>query len=427
MGVNVGRRKDKPGWWVFIHHQGKRTKKRFPNDRAGERAARAFAEKLSARLKWAEASGEVVVLSAPDQQMPTVKTYLADWLDVYAKPHCKLSTYRGYKRSVEKHLIPYFGHFPLNGLKREDIKRFIAEHVDQTVVRSDQGQPKKKARWTIQGYLVPLKAAYNQAIEDGTVTFNPAARLGRLLRGHQDRRAHVQPLTRHEVQALVHTAKEHYATIYPVLLCAVRAGLRLGELIGLRWGDIDFQGRFIEVRHSIVLGLETTTKSHKIRRVEMSQQLHDTFKRLKEVSRLEAMSKGQEMQPYAFVSPEGRRWDERNLRRAWYRCLEKAEIRWVRFHDLRHTFVSLLIEQGAHPKYIQEQAGHSSIQVTMDTYGHLFPNRDKGWTDKLDDQPGEVVSAPQAHPVNQMEEELSPKPLENLVAVTRIERVTRGL
>ncbi len=58
----------------------------------------------------------------------------------------------------------------------------------------------------------------------------------------------------------------------------------MGELIGLRWGDIDFQGRFIEVRHSVVLGLDTTTKSHKIRRVEMSQQLHGTLKRLKEVN-----------------------------------------------------------------------------------------------------------------------------------------------
>ena len=56
----------------------------------------------------------------------------------------------------------------------------------------------------------------------------------------------------------------------------------------------------------------------------MSQQLHDTLKRLKEVSQLEAMSKGQEVQPYAFISPEGKRWDERNLRRAWYLCLEKA-------------------------------------------------------------------------------------------------------
>ncbi|MGZ8386512.1 MAG: tyrosine-type recombinase/integrase [Nitrospira sp.] len=72
---------------------------------------------------------------------------------------------------------------------------------------------------------------------------------------------------------------------------------------------------------------------------------------------------------WVFLSPEGLRWDERNLRRKWYRCLEHAGIREVRFHDLRHTFVSLLINKGTHPKYIQEQAGHSSIQVTMDTYG----------------------------------------------------------
>lgn len=87
----------------------------------------------------------------------------------------------------------------------------------------------------------------------------------------------------------------------------------------------------------------------------------------------------------------------------------------------------MLIEQGAHPKYIQEQAGHSSVQVTMDTYGHLFPSRDKGWTDKLDEQPGKVFLAPQEHPAIALVEELSPKPLVNLVAVTRIERVTRGL
>jgi integrase len=104
------------------------------------------------------------------------------------------------------------------------------------------------------------------------------------------------------------------------------------------------------------------------------------------------------MEPSVFLSPEGLRWDERNLRRGWYRCLEQAEIRCVRFHDPRHTFISLLIEQGAHPKYIQEQAGHSSSQVTMDTSGHLFPNRDRGWTDKLDDRPQEADLAPSAHP-----------------------------
>ena len=139
------------------------------------------------------------------------------------------------------------------------------------------------------------------------------------------------------------------------------------------------------------------------------------------------MSNGGLSQPYVFVSPEGKRWEERNLRRGWYRCVEKANIRTRRLHDLRHTLVSLLIEQGAHPKYIQEQAGHSSIQVTMDTYGHLFPSRDKGWADKLDDTPEECATAPLEHPAKAWSEKLSRKPLENLVAVTRIERVTRGL
>jgi integrase len=214
--------------------------------------------------------------------------------------------------------------------------------MDQSVIRSGKKPAKKKARWTIQGYLVPLKAAYNQAIEDGLVTFNPAARLGRLLRGNQDRRAHIQPLTREEVKALLSVAEEHYPVLFPVLLCAVRAGLRLGELIGLQWGDIDFRGRFIEVRRSVVLGQETTTKSHKIRRVEMSQQLHDTLKRVREIRQLNGMAEGTEVLPWVFLSPEGKRWDERNLRRGWYACLEKAESRAVRFHDLRHTFISLL-------------------------------------------------------------------------------------
>ena len=416
MGIKVRRRKDKPGWWVIIHHKGKRTKKQFPDDRAGERAAKTFAEKLSARLKWAEASGEAIGLTHADQTLPTVKAYLEDWLEVYAKPHCKASTYRGYKRSVEKRLVPSFGSRALDALRRDDVKRLIAQLTE-----------KKKARGTIQNCLVPLKAAYNQAIEDGLVTLNPAARLGRLLRGRQDQRIHLQPLSREEVQVLLTTAKEHYKAIFPVLLCAVRAGLRMGELIGLQWSDVDFRGRFIEVRRSVVLGQETTTKSHKIRRVEMSQQLGDVLKRLTEIRQLEAMAREHEGLPWVFLSPDGRRLDERNLRRMWYHCLKKAEIRAVRFHDLRHTYVSLLIEQGAHPKYIQEQAGHSSIQVTMDTYGHLFPNREQGWADRLDDRDSEGKTAPPAHPEQGTQEQLSHKSAEELVAVPRIERGTRGL
>ena len=107
--------------------------------------------------------------------------------------------------------------------------------------------------------------------------------------------------------------------LHPVLLCAVRAGLRLGELIGLKWSDVDFTGRFIEVRRSVVLREETTTKSHRIRRVEMSAQLCETLKRLKEIRQLEAMAQGRELLPCVFASPQQQRRDDRNLRRSWYR------------------------------------------------------------------------------------------------------------
>ena len=105
---------------------------------------------------------------------------------------------------------------------------------------------------------------------------------------------------------------------------------------------------------------------------------------------------------WAFQTPSGTRWDESYLRKAFHRCLKQAGIRQVRFHDLRHTYASQLIRKGAHPKYIQEQMGHSSIQVTLDIYGHLFGGEYRHLASRLDDprlDHREAKSATQAQPV----------------------------
>jgi len=109
-------------------------------------------------------------------------------------------------------------------------------------------------------------------------------------------------------------------------------------LIGLQWGDVDFHGGFIEVRRGVVLRQETTPKSHKIRRVDMSQQLQATLKKIKELHQLEAMAEGKELVPWVFLAKGGQRWDDRHLRRVWVKCLDTAGLRQVRFHDLRHTY-----------------------------------------------------------------------------------------
>jgi Phage integrase family len=127
--------------------------------------------------------------------------------------------------------------------------------------------------------LPPLKEAFHHAIDDGLVANNPVVRTGRFTRTDEDRRATIQPLTRKEVSVLLEAAETHAKAVAALLLCAVRTGLRQGELIGLQWGDVDFHGGFIEVRRAIVRGQLTTTKTRKIRRVDVTPQLMDSLKR----------------------------------------------------------------------------------------------------------------------------------------------------
>jgi len=189
---------------------------------------------------------------------------------------------------------------------------------------------------------------------------------------------------------------------YPALLCAARTGVREGELIGLKWTDVDFNGRFIEVRRNVSRGRVTTPKSGKARKVDMSLQLTNTLDGLLGKIKAEAlkheMEKPQEerrkseevltevMDSWIFTTPVGTQLDPNNLRKyVFYRCLDLAELRRVRFHDLRHTFASLLIQQGESLAYVRDQLGHHSIQITVDTYGHLVPGGNRQAVDRLDD------------------------------------------
>jgi len=92
------------------------------------------------------------------------------------------------------------------------------------------------------------------------------------------------------------------------------------------------------------------------------------------------------MDDWLFTTPQGTQLDPSNLRKVFVRALTAAKLRRVRFHDLRHTFASLLIEQGESLAYIRDQLGHSSIKVTVDTYGHLVPGGNRQAVDKLDER-----------------------------------------
>jgi len=170
-----------------------------------------------------------------------------------------------------------------------------------------------------------------------------------------------------------------------VILTAVLTGLREGELLGLPWGDIDWQNRQIYVRQQYTAGRfsELKTKASR-RRVDLPGELAQELRRW----RLQCPPGAHDL---VFPTGAGNPESHSNLlNRGFYPALRRAGLRKIRFHDLRHTYASLLIANGEHPKRIQALMGHSSINVTMDVYGHLMP----GAGDEVADRLGALVFRP---------------------------------
>jgi integrase len=169
---------------------------------------------------------------------------------------------------------------------------------------------------------------------------------------------------------------------YPIFLAAIHSGLRSGELAGLKWSDIDWNRRLITVRRIITnRGKVAPTKTNRMRTVDMSSTLFDELKDLKE---RQQHKWGEEAPEWIFANQEGNPPDMHNLKhRHFFKALDRAGIRRIRFHDLRHTFASLLIANGESLAYVRDQLGHSSIALTVNTYTHLIPGSNTGAVDRL--------------------------------------------
>jgi integrase len=366
MGVIVKQKdkgKGKP-WTVFICHQGKRR-----SIRVGDKAA---AEAVASRIREELKMGALDL--APKKQTITFGDYARKWLEGYGETHLKYSTLKGYESVVRNHLGNFLER-ALDQITRPELKEFIYAK-----------QKEGLAPASVAHIRAFMSAVFSHAVEDNIIPANPIARLGRLIR-RKDRKTDVNALTRDEASALLEALKEHYPRYHPLFLCALRTGMRLGELLGLEWGDIDFRGGFLEVRRAYVWRQITTPKNRKSRRVDMSCQLAETLQALLIERKKEALYKGWgEVPERVFVNEVGQVIDEGNLRgRVFYKVLIKAGLRRIRIHDLRHTFASMLIQNGESLAYVRDQLGHHSIQITVDTYGHLVPGANRQAVNRLDD------------------------------------------
>ena len=397
----------KGAWWLFVNHQGHRKAKRVGDRDTAAKVAQAVRERI--------ARGDFSLPTGNGAQ--TFKAYATEWLKT-AERNLKASTIRFYTGHLEQHIYPALGTRLVASLRRADCRDLVA---------ACRAKGLKIA--TVRGIARTLSRILSQAVEDEILPANPALRLGRYLRRGDEPKPEIRTLTREEAAHLLAVTKEHFPRWYAFFLCALRTGMRLGELRGLQWGDVDFHSRFLTIRRNLVQGIVTTPKSHQLRRVDMSQQLYTEILAWRRHERERWLKKGKPIPATVFTARrDGADLDDANVRKVFTRILAKAEMRHIRIHDLRHTFASLLIQNGESLAYVKDQMGHASIQITVDTYGHLVPGGNRAAVDRLDDEQPAQPPATQAQPEGESVETPVPASCcQEMVSRVGIEPTTRRL
>jgi integrase len=292
----------------------------------------------------------------------TVAEYLLRWLEDSVKPRLRPKTYRGYEQLVRLHLVP--------GLGRLKLSKLTPMHVQQLMnAKLEAGLSKR----TVQYMRAVLRAALAQAVRWRLLSANAAA----LTEGPTVRRRPVPALTPADAKVLMAALGGH--RLEALVIVALGLGLRQGEVLGLRWEDLDLEREEVHVRRAL-----QRLKGRGNVEVELKTELSRRNLALPPVVS-EALSGHRERQDaqrelagaswtetgYVFTTAQGRPLDGSNVTHDFQQALSEAGLPRMRFYDLRHGCASLLLAQGVHPRVVMETLGHSAISLTMNTYSHV--------------------------------------------------------
>ena len=174
------------------------------------------------------------------------------------------------------------------------------------------------------------------AMDDEVISVNPAHNVGKIFK-KQESKLIIEPYTQEELKTLLDIMMLHFKKHYPMFLSMARTGIRYGECLGLQWNDIDFENRFIHIQRGFSKGKIETPKSGQSRKVDMSLQLTDVLKPLLHQRKIDTLKNGWSSVPeWVFVKDNGNPYHESYSRRIFYSAIEKAGLRKIRIHDLRH-------------------------------------------------------------------------------------------
>lgn len=303
-----------------------------------------------------------------DSSKQTLAEFLTRWLEDVARLKLRASTFENYRAIVENHVSPKIG-----GLRLE---RVSAEHIQGLYSAMERGGASAYVRRLAHAVL---RKALSQALRWRKIGQNPCLAVDPPSIPDTE----INPLNGEQVAKLLSAAEgDRLEALYIV---AVTAGLRLGEIFGLQWGDIDLETGSLSVRRTLseVKGNLTLTEpktSKSRRRVDLPAIAVDALT----AHRKKMMREGF-IGSHVFCNQSGGLLRRSHFHAQHYKpLLTKAGLPSIRFHDLRHTSATLLLLGGAHPKVVQERLGHSQISVTMDIYSHVLPGMQREAASALD-------------------------------------------
>jgi integrase len=286
--------------------------------------------------------------------------YLGWWLTDSVRDTVRPTTFERYEQMVRLHIRPVLGQLKLKNLTSTHVRGLYRQKLDAGL-----------APRTVQYVHVTLHKALEQAIADGLIPRN----VTEAVKPPQVRREEIRPLTAEQVRILFGAAAGDRLEALYVL--AVTTGLRQGELLGLKWDDVDLDEGTLRVRRTL-----TTAKGGPLLAAPQALKRHLNC----QLGEIEEAGDRWRENGLIFASETGEPLDRRLITTHRFKpLLKRAVLPEIRFHDLRHTCATLLLSKNVNPKVVSEMLGHASIAITLDTYSHVLPTMQESAAEAMED------------------------------------------
>lgn len=313
----------------------------------------------------------------------TVEQYLDEYLDFCKASDHSSATIRDYACVIERYLKPMFGKTKLQDLQKVQIQ----QAYNRWRVKSNASDNPLKAT-TIQHINRVFKTALNEAVEREYIKQNPTHKI-KIAKDTTTNKLDVY--TVEEIRALQKAVKGTDMELPVALLfdCVMRRG----ELLGLRFSDIDFDTSTVTIRHSLVESedskiavLKDCKTDDSYREMVVSQYTMKLLKKQKIKYKENKLKYGREFQnnDYVVCQEDGRPFLPKSFTRKWARTLEMYSLRHIKLHGTRHSAISLLLSEGIPPHIVQQRAGHKDPQITLAVYSHVAKDKQNIVAEKLD-------------------------------------------